>query len=60
MAAQHPFRQVLGVEFVPALHKAAVANISSYKGLRRCQVVRSLPMDVVNFRIPAGACAFLF
>ena len=31
MAAEYPFRRVLGVELLPALHRVAQANIRAYK-----------------------------
>jgi predicted RNA methylase len=60
LAAQHSFRDVVGIEFAPVLHEAAAANIRSYRGPRECRAVRPLLMDVADFEIPTGSCVLFF
>src|SRR5215469_1520705 len=60
LAAQHPFHEVVGIEFAPVLHQAAAANIRSYRGPRECRTVRPLLMDAADFEIPTGGCVIFF
>ena len=53
MAADYPFRRVIGVEVVPTLHAAAVKNIELYKSEnRRCFAVESICADARQFVFP--------
>jgi len=55
VAAHHPFREVVGVEFSPELHEIAASNIRMYTSpARRCRNVRSVCADAASFRIPEG------
>ena len=42
----------MGVELDPDLHAAAEANIARYRGPRRCQSVRSVHADILEWPIP--------
>ena len=55
VAAERPFREVVGVEFSASLHERAVANIRSfrYRG-RRCGRIRSAHLNAVDFAFPEG------
>jgi len=53
MAADYPFRQILGVELFPALHCVAEKNIRNYKSdSQRCRVIESLCADARTFEFP--------
>jgi SAM-dependent methyltransferase len=53
MASEYPFRKIIGVEFMPELHRAAQKNIANYSNARqRCSQIESVCMDVRDFRFP--------
>ena len=62
MASQFPFKRVVGIEFSPELHAAALANLARYRGFkRRCESVESLCMDFLEFQLhPEPSVLFFF
>ena len=62
LAAQHPFKQVVGIELSPALHAIAQENLATARGLDvRCRDVRIRGGDARRFRFPKGdLVVFLF
>lgn len=55
MASDHPFRRILGIEFLPVLHQAARKNIAKYTSERQqCKQIESVNMDVRDFAFPYG------
>ena len=53
VAAEYPFRKVVGVEFSNDLHEQAVANIGSYKhGRQRCGEIESVLANAATFEFP--------
>jgi SAM-dependent methyltransferase len=46
MAAEHPFQQIIGVEFMPDLHSIALRNIATYRQ------IKSWEMDARDFDFP--------
>ena len=58
-AAGFPFKQIIGVEFSPALHAIAERNIESYRGTRVC-AIKNLRMNATDFEPPAGPTVFFF
>jgi len=53
MAADYPFRRVIGVELLPELHRTAQGNISRYKSdSQRCFAIESICADALNFVFP--------
>ena len=53
MAADYPFRRVVGVELLPALHRIAEKNIRTYRREnRRCPLVESIRQNAVDFEFP--------
>jgi SAM-dependent methyltransferase len=53
VAAEYPFRKVMGVEFSNALHDDAVANLKRYKFLRRrCADIEPVHADAREFEFP--------
>jgi hypothetical protein len=53
VAAEYPFREIRGVEFIGELHHQAVQNISRYRypGLR-CSDVESVKLDALEYVFP--------
>ena len=61
VASHYPFREVIGVEFSPALHEIAEDNIRKYQSpARRCQQVRSVCADAASFALPQHDCVLYF
>lgn len=62
VAAEMPFREIIGVEFSQQLHEQACANILSFRRWRRrCPRIRSLPMNAKDFTFPdAPLVLYLF
>ena len=55
VAAELPFREVVGVEFSPVLHARARANIAAYRSRHpQCGPIRSVHMNAVDFAFPPG------
>jgi hypothetical protein len=53
MASGYPFRRIVGVELLPALHEIAVANLSQYKNeAQRCFALGSICADANDFSFP--------
>jgi SAM-dependent methyltransferase len=61
VAAEYPFRKILGIEFAAELNDRAARNIASYRHRRqRCREIESLRMDAVDFRFPDGNLVLYF
>lgn len=53
IAAEHPFRQIYGVEFALELHRKAEANIRSYRNRKqKCTQICLLLMNAVDYTFP--------
>ncbi|HWW98791.1 MAG TPA: class I SAM-dependent methyltransferase [Edaphobacter sp.] len=53
VAAEYPFRKVMGVEFSKDLHEEAVANLKQYKySGRRCADIEPVLADAREFEFP--------
>lgn len=53
MAAGYPFRRIIGVELLPALHRAAKENIRKYKDIsQQCFVIETVCQDARDFEFP--------
>ena len=54
-ASDHPWRRILGVEFSPALHAIAVANVRVYRApSQQCRAIEPLLGDATSFTFPDG------
>jgi SAM-dependent methyltransferase len=54
MAADYPFRRIIGVELLPALNEIAQQNIARYKGeTQRRLALQSICADAADFSLPA-------
>jgi SAM-dependent methyltransferase len=61
LAANYPFRKIIGVEYSRHLHQVATRNILSYASpARRCHKIESVCEDAARFSIPHEACVFFF
>jgi SAM-dependent methyltransferase len=54
VAAESPFREVVGVEISPALHAVATANLQSYVGPGDVSRIRLWCGNALDFELPAG------
>ena len=53
LAAEYPFRKIVGVEFSSELNAVAVRNIGIYRSPRqRCADIASLHMDAADYALP--------
>jgi len=55
VASRFPFKRIIGVEFIPQLHEAAVANIAKFSApWRSCSNIESIHSDATEFAYPSG------
>ena len=55
MAADYPFKKIIGVEFMPESHRVAEENIAKYASDRQqCRQIQSICMDARDFEFPDG------
>ena len=55
MASEYPFKRIIGVEFMPELHRAAQNNIAKYTTERQqCWQIETFCMDARDFPFPDG------
>jgi len=56
LASEHPFKRIIGIEFVRELYDTAVRNVEGYRGAsRRCMDISVVCMDAASFELPSGA-----
>jgi SAM-dependent methyltransferase len=56
MASDYPFRRIVGVELLPALHQAAQENLGRYRSeLQKCFTLESICADATEFPLPTEA-----
>ena len=62
MAADYPFRRIVGVELLPVLNRAALENLSKYRNdSQKCFDIESICADATEFEFPDEATVlFLF
>jgi SAM-dependent methyltransferase len=54
MAADYPFRRIVGVELLPSLHAIAKQNVAEYKSeSQQCFALESICADATDFIFPA-------
>jgi SAM-dependent methyltransferase len=54
MAADYPFRRILGIELLPALHRVAQQNLSAYQSdSQQCSALETVCGDAREFVFPA-------
>jgi SAM-dependent methyltransferase len=61
LAAQWPFKRVIGVEFSKELNVIALRNLRAYKGQRRCDTIEIITIDAAEYAWPdLPTVAFLY
>jgi SAM-dependent methyltransferase len=62
MASDYPFRRIIGVELIPALHEIAQENLSKYRSdAQKCFSLEAICADATEFPFPAEPTVlFLF
>ncbi len=61
LAAEFPFKRIVGVEFAPELHAIAQRNIRNCRNPKqRCAAIESVLMDFSAYEPPGGPCVFYF
>jgi len=61
MAADYPFKEIIGVEYSSHLHEIAERNIANYVGpTKKCEKITSIRRDATQFVIPAGPVVHYF
>jgi hypothetical protein len=59
LASQFPFKEIIGVELSPCLHRIACRNIQIYRDdFQRCQKIRSICEDAAKYKIPPEKAVF--
>jgi hypothetical protein len=55
MASDYPFKRIIGVEFMPELHRVAEKNITGFASDRQqCRQIETVCMDARDFQFPLG------
>ena len=53
MASDYPFRRIVGVELLPALHETARTNVAQYKSdAQKCFQIETIRGDAIEFPFP--------
>lgn len=52
LAAEFPFKRILGIELSPELVRIAEDNLIGYRGNRRCKTIQLVCTDAREFRLP--------
>ena len=53
MGSDYPFRRIVGVELLPALHRAARENLRKYRSeSQKCFDLESICADATEFSFP--------
>jgi len=53
MASAYPFKKIVGIEFMPELHRTAQKNIAGYLNDRQqCRQIETVCMDARDFQFP--------
>lgn len=61
VAAERPFRRIIGVEFARELHETALTNLANYRNARqRCSHIVPVLADALEFTIPPEPCILYF
>lgn len=61
IAAEHPFRSILGVELNSRLHEIARKNIVNFRSSKqRCRDLHSICIDALEYEIPATPAVYFF
>lgn len=54
MAADHPFRRIVGIEYALGLHHVAMRNIAAYRSrTQRCRKIEAIHGDALEYTLPS-------
>lgn len=60
LAAEHPFRKIVGVELLPELNEIALENIRRFSARHaQCGIIEAVCSDAAEFVLPAGPLVLL-
>jgi hypothetical protein len=55
MAADQPFKRIVGIEYARGLHEVAVRNVSSYRSNKqKCNAIEPVHADALKYEWPEG------
>jgi SAM-dependent methyltransferase len=55
LAADHPFKRVVGIEYASGLHETAVRNVAAYRSkTQKCNAIDPVHADALEYELPAG------
>jgi hypothetical protein len=55
MAAEHPFKRIVGIEYAGGLHQVAVRNVASYRSkTQQCRAIEPVHADALQYPLPEG------
>jgi len=55
MAAEHPFKRIVGVEYASGLHEVAVRNVATYRSdSQKCKNIEPVHADALQYVLPDG------
>ena len=61
LAAEYPFREIIGIEHSPYLHELAEMNVKAYASVgRNCENIRLICADALQYRFPSGNLVLYF
>jgi hypothetical protein len=61
LASDYPFKEIMGLEFSPELHRVAEDNITRYSSpTQQCTNIESLNVDFVDFALPQQPSVLFF
>jgi hypothetical protein len=61
LAAEFPFKRIVGLEFSPELHRTAEENIRRYNSVtQKCRDIQSLNVDFADYVLPPEASVLFF
>jgi len=61
LAAEYPFRDIIGIEHSAYLHELAESNVSAYAaGGKKCDKIRLVCGDALQFNLPSGNLVLYF
>jgi hypothetical protein len=55
MAADHPFKRIVGIEYARGLHDVAVGNVATYRSnTQKCRDIEAVHADALKYELPDG------
>jgi len=55
LAADYPFKRIVGVEYASGLHQVALRNLATYRSKKRkCSAIEPVHADALEYQLPDG------